>query len=89
MVQVRFGFVSGYRFNDTGSPAKSTAPSGAELVPTHASYQRRFVSRYRFSDTASPATSDAPLGAAHAAPEKQNPPCQRFWRVGFGSAYDF
>jgi hypothetical protein len=51
-----------------------------------------FVSGYRFSDTVSSSKSDAPLGAERreAAPrKKQNPPCQRFWRVGFGSTFDF
>jgi len=30
VVQLRFGFVSGYRFSDTASSSKSAAPSGAE-----------------------------------------------------------
>ncbi len=63
--------------------------SNAVSVRIRVSLQRYRV-RSSKSDVPSGAgqRSDAPL-AARPLPKKQNPPCQRFWRVGFGSTYDF
>ena len=46
------GFVSGYRFSDTGNSSQSDARAG-------------FVSGYRFSDTTNSSQSDTPLGARY------------------------
>jgi hypothetical protein len=52
---------------------------------------KRFVSGCRFIDTVTSSKSDALSGLKpRKTPRsiKQNPPCQCFWRVGFGSTFD-
>jgi len=62
------------------------AAIAALLERLQAAVKQRLVSGYRFSDTETTSKSDAPFRGLNIesllAQEKQNPPCQRFWRVG-------